>query len=432
MNSLQHKAYGSPSFKRVAQGLIALHRLIKTGQEDSPEADAIRDAMDTPWLTLSDSEKGMAQWLSEDLYSISESTPPSHNFPLTQDAARELLEARDAQSRGDWTTALTLLRKWRHGLPQSQVSYQRGQIWKEAGVPEIATVFFEHAAEHEPENTNFQAIYLHSLLKSNPSLAQAHAKEVLAEAGRYPPVVIAHAADIRFNGIKELSEVQIQELCLELIPILERSVQDASKEISPTANNSVIAMLVVLLGICHECLEEISAAVKYYSQAILFDPNNDSLLVARGILSYNTSPHAISDLRRAVQLNSSIVWPYLLLAHHYLSTSQFDLCRKMCERGFDFAESEIIKSQLEEWRAISQAETGFSTQAVRVAFESAIRFNPANESAQRNALLFEESLTKPSADTPLDWEKRTATDMRRQGIAEHSIESFSRQFAFAA
>ncbi len=61
----EHIPFGSPIFNLVAKGLVALHRLIKEGKDDSPEADSIRDTLDAPLKALSRIEKDRAQWLSE-------------------------------------------------------------------------------------------------------------------------------------------------------------------------------------------------------------------------------------------------------------------------------------------------------------------------------------------------------------------------------
>ena len=63
---------GSDAYRQVVRGLLALHRCIAAGREDSAEADAIRDSLDAPLLALSDSERARSQWLSEVLYSISD------------------------------------------------------------------------------------------------------------------------------------------------------------------------------------------------------------------------------------------------------------------------------------------------------------------------------------------------------------------------
>jgi hypothetical protein len=49
-----------------------MYRLAKENKFDSPEADAIRDAMDEPWTMLNDSERERARELSAALNAILE------------------------------------------------------------------------------------------------------------------------------------------------------------------------------------------------------------------------------------------------------------------------------------------------------------------------------------------------------------------------
>ncbi len=127
------------------------------------------------------------------------------------------------------------------------------------------------------------------------------------------------------------------------------------------------------------------------------NPKNDGLLVARGILQYGSSPRAITDFDQAVKLGSPVVWPYLFLAHYYLTSNRLEQCREMCEAGLRMRGSDTAKSQLEEWRAIAQAELGFPRESVRAAFEAAVRLDPLNELARRNQDAFEASLRVPRA-----------------------------------
>ena len=69
----------SPSYFATVRGTHALHRLIAEGKDDSPEADAIRDASDAPWEALSETERDRARWVAEDLYSIYEE-PPARGY----------------------------------------------------------------------------------------------------------------------------------------------------------------------------------------------------------------------------------------------------------------------------------------------------------------------------------------------------------------
>ena len=105
MTMVAHTPFYSPSFHRVAKGLLALHWLIKDGKDDSPEADAVRDALDTPLKALNRIEKERAQWLSEDLYSVSEPPQAATLKEMNSQAQQQLNEALEARQRREWDQA---------------------------------------------------------------------------------------------------------------------------------------------------------------------------------------------------------------------------------------------------------------------------------------------------------------------------------------
>src|SRR5260370_42459479 len=100
----------SPSYLATVRGTHALHRLIAEGKDDSPEAEAIRDASDGPWEALSETERDRARWVAEDLYSLYEE-PPARQV-MAPEAQAGLNEAYEARERGEWDRALELLRTW--------------------------------------------------------------------------------------------------------------------------------------------------------------------------------------------------------------------------------------------------------------------------------------------------------------------------------
>ncbi len=134
----------SPNYHAVVRGIRELHRLTIAGQDDSPEADAIRDATDGPWAALSETERTRAGGLSEDLYSISDELAgePQEMNPQVQAGLADAVTARE---RGKWDRALELLRRWGKHLPPELVSNLRGTIWLQAGDPETAALFSEHS-----------------------------------------------------------------------------------------------------------------------------------------------------------------------------------------------------------------------------------------------------------------------------------------------
>ena len=85
--------------------------------------------------------------------------------------------------------------------------------------------------------------------------------------------------------------------------------------------------------------------------------------------------------------------------------------------------SENAKSQLEEWRAIAQAELGFPPEAVRTAFEAAVRLDPSNELARRNQDAFEASLRVPRTRPHSRWEQKSEVALSQFGLAERRYSS---------
>ena len=418
MTMVAHPPFGSPSYKLVAKGLVELHLLIKDGKDDSPEAESVRDALDAPLKALNRTEKERAQWLSEDLFSVSEPPAATTQKELNPQAQQQLNEAIEARQSREWDRALALLRRGREYISLALLSYLRGSIWLDAGNPDVAAVFYGHASESDPANANYRAIYMHALAESDPDAAGKLAKEILADDEKQAPVVVARAADIRFNEKRIASGAESTQLYRELIPILERNMTRIERDEGTQSRASAYAMTVYLLGFCHEFLGNVGAAVTYYTRGLQVNPQNDGLLVARGILRYGTSPRAVTDLEQAVGLGSPVVWPYIFLAHHYLITNRFEDCRLMCETGLRLSGSDTAKSQLQEWRAIAQSELGFSAEAVRSAFEAAVRLDPSNELARRNQDAFEASLKVPRTHPCAKWEQKSNSSVRQFGLAE--------------
>lgn len=149
---IRHTKPMTTAYEEVAQGIRELHRLMIAGRDESPEADAVRDAVDGPWQSLSEAERDRARALSEDLYSVTDS--PAGAKSRTGDLASQthlyLSKILEARQRGDLDGALSLLRQSGGYLPPALVSYVRGLLWREAGDEESARLFFDHASNLQP------------------------------------------------------------------------------------------------------------------------------------------------------------------------------------------------------------------------------------------------------------------------------------------
>jgi tetratricopeptide (TPR) repeat protein len=410
----------SPNYLTVVRGIHEMHRLIAEGQEDSPPAEAVRNATDRPWQVLTEVERMRASGLSEDLYSITEAPPPAQS--MNSQAAAQLNDAVEARQRGDWDRALELLRRCRAFIAPALVSYLRGSIWSEAGDANTAVIFYEHASRLQPDSGNYLAIFLHTLDIVDPAAARKRGEEILREPGLFPPVAVVRAADVEFKAARALPEADATQLFRRLIPVLQGALARIEAGDEGGVDRSSYAMAVGLLGFSHEFLGETQLAVDYYSRGLAVQPQNDGLLIARGILLYGLSPRAITDLELAVRQGSPMIWPYFFLAHHYLVNGDFQRCRVLSERALEMPGSAAVRSELAEWLAISESELAFPVEIVRASFENSLRLDPFNERARRNLAAFEAALRPLPARL---YETRSAAAVRASGLTE-------RRYAMAA
>lgn len=407
----------SANFLAIVRGLRELHELTKAGLLDSPAADAVRDATDAPWEALTEVEKKRIAGLSEDLYSI---TDPARIAvkELNPQAQARFVDIAQARQIGDWDRALELMRRWGGYLDSALLSYLRGSTWLEAGDPAMAAIFYKHALELQPGNSNYRAVYLTTLHEVAPSESICDAEEIIQRSDDYPPAVVAIAANLVFSSAKKLPEAEAALRFRQLIPILGTTLSRIGLGDEAGVNRSTFSMTCALLGFSHEFLGENQAALGYYSRGLAVSPTDDALLVARGILLYGESPGAINDFKLAIQHAPSVVVPHYFLAHHSVVTGQFEQARFHCERGLEMRGSDSVKSELAEWLAISQSELGFPVDAVRGSFDASLRYDPSNEGARRNLAAFE-AATRP---IPVGvYETRTKVAVRASGMSERRL-----------
>ena len=132
----------------------------------------------------------------------------------------------------------------------------------------------------------------------------------------------------------------------QLIPVLDKNVARLESDQSASSRLSAYGMSVGLLGFCYEFLGDVQTAIQFYTRGLRVNPENDGLLVARGILHYGSSPQAILDLERAVKLNSPLVWPYLfpgppLLSHQSLPTLSIHVRDRPTDGRFKYSNEPV-------------------------------------------------------------------------------------------
>ena len=406
-----------PAYVQSVRGLLQLHVLTEAGQDESPEADAIRDSLERPWYELSEAEKNRVTGLSEDLYSINESS--GQPLPMNPQAQRKVLEAVEARQAGEWDKALALLRRWGKHIDPAVLSFLRGSVWQEAGDSETAILFYQHAARLDPGDDKFTCIYLSALRKSNFGAALTRARDIVADAENHQPLVVAQAADILVTSTRGTPLIDARSVVQQLIQVLNRALEKIKSDDAEqfSALDSTHANITFVLGFCYGRLGDFRTALQYYNLGLSVDPRNEALLVARGTLRYGVDLLAADDFEQAIRCGSTMVWPYFFLAHHHLVNNRFDACRRMCERGLELTAPDEVRASLNEWVAISETELGFPPELIRSAFEEAIRLAPDVDRIRRNLGKFEIGAAQRTF-RQLQWDKPTDSVVQAVGQAE--------------
>ncbi len=402
----------SQSYLATVRSTVELHKLIASGKGDDPEADEIRDASASTWGALSKTERERARLVSEDLYSLHE--VPSPPQQMTREAQRGLNEAYEAKERSEWDKALALLREWQAYVDPALVTYLRGSIWFEAGDAMLAGIFFERAHELDAANLTYASMYLHCLSVADPKTALQKAAQILEDYKKHSPVIYVRAADIKFASAKLLSDAEGNRIFFSLEPILKEAILIAQTE-PKKIDSTTVVMAFGLLGFGYEFLGRWQDAVNFFSMGIHIDPNNDGLLVARGMILYGSHEQAIGDLEQAIALGSPLIWPYAILAHHALKTHRYKECIQLCDKALEKKGSRAVKSEIREWDAIAQAALEYSPGNVEQAFEQATRLDAANERAMRNLKKLKNAPRRPSVSY---FEVRSEVEVRTSAITE--------------
>jgi tetratricopeptide (TPR) repeat protein len=258
---------------------------------------------------------------------------------------------------------------------------------------------------------------LYSLNIADPATALQEAEKILKDHEHSSPAGVARAADIILMSARLKSETEANQVFEQIEPILKDTLARMQHGDPTNIDRSTCVTLLSLLGFGYEFLGKAQAASQFYSEALQIEPDNDALHVARGMLMYGIDSRAIRDFETAIQLDTPLVWPYVMLAHHHLVSGRFEECRKLCERALGMGGSAAVESEVFERLAIAQAQLGFPVDMVRTSFDKSIQHDPSNERAKRNLAAFE------VARRPITWETRTMAAIRTSGLAERVTQS---------
>ncbi len=150
-------------FLEYVRLLVELRALIREGVDESDRGEAVREAMDKPWNSLTDDEKTSARQLAADLDTLGD-----RNFAAESDAnpTQSLERARDAR---EWMTLLRLLQEstMQHISPAIRARL-RGDAWFALGVPVAACLFYQDALAAMSSTTSPETSAIEPVEQSTP------------------------------------------------------------------------------------------------------------------------------------------------------------------------------------------------------------------------------------------------------------------------
>jgi tetratricopeptide (TPR) repeat protein len=408
------RAFSSePVFIRFTASLRELHRLTRIGQGDSAAADALRDAMDSPFYQLSSEQAEWVAGLSEDLYSLNKDSNSFSPLPIVsptpmREQVAQMAALKAAHLARDSARELQLLRVLEDHFTPEMVAFQRFSAYFRLGQKETGLLFLDHTVQLAPDNINFQALSLRRHAEVDGSGAVLKRARDYLQSEQTPGALVIAAAGVAFDALDSDTSGESSALLLQIVTALHRVLPLGLDAVGGL--RSVLVEGYAIMGFCYRRLGDFRKAVTTFNLGLEVDPQSGALLTARGLTLLVDSPKlAIADLSKAVHLHTPVALPYILLAPVYLEAGLIDEAARLADRGFTLTQEPILKAEALQWLAIVAVERGDLLHAKRL-FEDAITLDPLNAQLAENKLEFAR-IDKFRSDTSN--EKRHAEDQNR-------------------
>jgi hypothetical protein len=155
MAANQVHAHDSPLSTHAHQ-LLRLDQMMAEGQDDSEQADALRDQMDVSWYQMSPDELEIARQLSADLYTLHDDSLVRHPREFGIYSPELAADLASAVKSGDYLRALRSMQDKATEISVDRAALFRAIFYRALGLPEIALVFFNQVADPgtAPGSTN--------------------------------------------------------------------------------------------------------------------------------------------------------------------------------------------------------------------------------------------------------------------------------------
>jgi len=395
--------------------LKRLHELNATGRGETEEADLLRDEMDRPYGELDAEEIERLRGLSADLQMLQDDEifeplePGEDAAERTPEQLRQWLQA--ARDSGDLETALAVMRKGPLPIARDQIAYLRASLYASLGHPATALLFMRYAAQLAPQNETYELMLLRILMQAGrEEEARSRAVTHLQNESSTPSLLVQSAA-VLYQAMRGPLVQNDNSVYEQAIQGLERALVQADR---PEAFIPAVAISgYAMLGVYLQKLGRTQEAHKAFDEALARDPDNNDVLVARGLLRLETHPDdAYKDFQRAAECNTADFKPYFYLAHQALGEARYEDCLRWCAKVLEKTENPRMRAQVIQWAAIARYELHHPAVMVQRAFETAITLDPLDQQIRENFLQFQ-GATRIDRSAPADslvWQTQAKPD----------------------
>jgi tetratricopeptide (TPR) repeat protein len=370
-----------------ARLLIRLHEFIRQDQRETPEAEAVADEMDRPWLLMSEQERARMGGLAEDLYALAEGGPKVVQMSPSEAAAwREEAQAiRDLVLLGQkLDKALTFLRRPHPPITQAPdiIPYLQARCWEQLGDVETALVFYREAARMDRRNASTIITILEKLKRFEDAAEVAESVICSSDAGP-EELYVATSPLLELTRVGPRDEVNLH---------FEKAIRTLRRALNLTEEGTYIAprdelrrRISIALAACLRELGRADEARQTLDAAIAKAPQDPVLLAYRGYVRGMTDPAgALADFASAVRYGATSFWPFFFLSRHALHERDWAAALEYANRALEFAAAPIAQAEAYEVIGIAQSYLGGPAELVVEYFDRAVDLAPSNDRIRYN------------------------------------------------
>jgi tetratricopeptide (TPR) repeat protein len=388
---------------------VDFNALTESGRIRLDTAGSIEDLAKNPvrdgdWVWLSDGELRVGgqiehrddDWLARPIWETLEDKSSADRMgqPELQAGLIQLRQLFGTAER-DYRKIVSLLPVVERVEPtRGYAAYCRSRAMKALGYPALAVLAIGEALEVNSKYPFFIHQRLTLIRESDPGLALAEAKKMVASRDAPAIVLVACIQVFADEARRAGSTREAENYDHEVISLTSRFEAAASGEPVPASSK---ALALVLQGFSYSRLGKKDEAVVAFSKAIGTDPSNAAAWTCRGMETYPAA-RAIQDLNKAVELGILSFWPYHLLAHAKLAVHDWQAAIQHSEAALRFLPPAAIRAHLYEWSGIANAELGDLVNATKC-LERAVQFAPDEAEIRHNLELVKEV----RSSSPVSW-----------------------------